>query len=112
MQVERFVPNTHVSACLQPTHWIATCRGLKPEANCWLLKDVRTRTPGTVNIDQYRDLFDRTGNESGSGWKLKESKIDSLKAAKALVPGYYNDHVLDGNSMLVTDDIANIKNPS
>jgi len=148
MQVERFVPNTHVSACLQPTHWIATCRdvsclifegagpndwtsdmnrggcgkshefmlsaGLKPEANCWLLLNVRTRTPGTVNAwnDEYSDWFESTGYENGSGWRLKASKIEELKKSGELVPGYYNDNVLGNNSMLVTDDIANIKNPS
>lgn len=148
MQVERFVPNQYVSACLQPTHWIATCRdvsclifegagpndwtsdmnrggcgrsheftlsaGLKPEANCWLLLNVRTRTPGTVNAwdDEYSDWFESTGYENGSGWRLKASKIEELKKSGELVPGYYNDNVLGGNSMLVTDDIANIKNPS
>lgn len=88
--------------------------GLKPEANCWLLKNVRTRQPGTPNVDEYpyRDWFERTGYQSGSGYVLKSSMIEQLKAAGELVPGYYNDHVLDGNSMLVTDDIENIKNPS
>lgn len=147
-QEERFVPNTHVSACAQPTHWLATCRdvsclvfegagpndwesdfnrggcgrthefvlegGLKPKANCWLLLNVRTRQPGTVTVNQYpyRDWFESTGNTSGSGYVLKASMIQQLKEAGELVPGYYNDAVLGGNSMLVTDDIENIKNPS
>ncbi|MBR1720363.1 MAG: hypothetical protein IJ726_08135 [Phocaeicola sp.] len=88
--------------------------GLKPEANCWLLLNVRTRQPGTVNVDKYpyNTWFERTGNNSGAGYKLKESMIEELKTRGELVEGYYNDHVLGGNSMLVTDDIANIKNPS
>ncbi|MBP3830237.1 MAG: hypothetical protein ILA06_08095 [Bacteroidaceae bacterium] len=88
--------------------------GLKPEANCWLLLNVRTRQPGTVNVNQYpyRDWFESTGNNDGSGYVLKESMISQLKATGELVPGYYNDHILGSNSMLVTDDIANIKNPS
>ncbi len=88
--------------------------GLKPESNCWLLLNVRTREPGptTVNIEPYNTWFERTGNTSGSGYKLKDSMIETLKASGELVPGYYNDHVLDGNSILVTDDIKNIKNPS
>ena len=149
MQVERFVPNQYVSACLQPTHWIATCRdvsclifdgagpndwtsdmnrggcgqshefelqnGQKPEANCWLLLNVRTREPGTVNLyrnSDYSDWFENTGNSDGSGWRLKENMIAELKASGELVQGYYNDKVLGSNSMLVTDDIKNIKNPS
>jgi len=86
--------------------------GLKPEANCWLLLNVRTRQPGTPNVWQYSDWFSRTGNSDGSGYTIKADMIDELKSRGELVPGYYNDHVLGGNSMLVTDDIANIKNPS
>ena len=86
--------------------------GLKPEANCWLLKNVRTRMPGTVNVSQYSDWFERTGSSDGSGYILKADIIETLKERGELVPGYYNDRVLGGNSMLVTDDIANIKNPS
>lgn len=89
--------------------------GLKPEANCWLLLNVRTRQPGMVNLyrnSDYSDWFENTGNTDGSGWRLKPELVAQLKATGELVPGYYNDHVLGSNSMLVTDDIANIKNPS
>lgn len=96
------------------SHEFTLANGLKPEANCWLLLNVRTRQPGTVNAwnSDYSDWFESTGNNDGSGWRLKESKIAELKLSGELVPGYYNDHVLGSNSMLVTDDIANIKNPS
>lgn len=96
------------------SHEFTLTDGLKPEANCWLLLNVRTREPGvrTVDTSPYNTWFERTGNESGSGYVLKADKIAELKQSGELVPGYYNDHVLGSNSMLVTDDIANIKNPS
>lgn len=72
------------------------------------------RIPGLVSVNNYpyNIWFEETGDERGSGWKLNETMIETLKASRELVPGYYNDCVLHGNSMLVTDDIANIKNPS
>lgn len=86
--------------------------GMKPESNCWLLLNVRTRQPGQVNVNQYSSWFIRQGRQDGSGYELDPNIIDELKARGELVPGYYNDHVLGSNSMLVTDDIENVKHPS
>lgn len=95
------------------SHTFELQNGLKPEANCWLLLNVRTRMPGqtTVNSYPYNTWFSKTGNYEGSGYVIKEDMVEKLKAAGELVLGYYNDKCFDGR-VLVTDDIANIKNPS
>lgn len=100
------------------SHEFVLENGLKPEANCYILPNVRTREPGTVTIEDYLYMFssypehyDRFGHVT-SNWNNGVGFVLKSEYYSELVEAYYNDDVLDGNSMLVTDDIANIKNPS
>lgn len=147
MQVERFVPNTHVSACLQPTTWVATCDkfsslifygtpagpndlqcdlnrggcgqshtftltdGKKPEANCWILQGVTGDTRySDDNLSQNTQYFtEASWIAYQSSGEITDLWLNEAGAAK-LIPAYVNTQVVDG--VLLTSDIANIKNPS
>ncbi len=141
-ETQQFVPQEFIAACAQPTTWVATCDkfsslifygdvngpydlkcdlnrggcglshtftladGLKPEANCWILQGVSGQTPYSANnLAEYSYMFDnyRSGI-SATSLILKDEYKDKL------IPAYVNDDVVDG--VLLTSDIANIKNPS
>ena len=83
------------------------------EGNCWVLPDIRSRQPGTANANSYvgngaNDIFARAGNQDGTGWTIKPTMIDHLKATNVLVRGYYNSNCLGGGGWLVTDDLQKI----
>lgn len=101
------------------THKFTIEEGALPTANCWLLKNVRTREPGVANAwnSEYDDWFSEKGTYDGVGWVLNPDKIAELKSTDQLVRGYYNDNVLpsqgghggSGHAWLVTDDLWSIK---
>lgn len=149
MQVERFVPNQYVSACLQPDTWVAKCDnhsslifygnpegpydlqcdlnrggcgqshtftltdGKKPEANCWILDGVSGKTAySSNNIAANSNLFT---TDSYNTYRYSNDVTDLVlndTGAAALIPAYVNTEVLGSNSVLLTSDIKNIKNPS
>lgn len=83
------------------------------EGNCWVLPDIRSRQPGTVNANSYvgngaDDYFARAGQTNGTGWTIKPGMVGSLKTAGILKRGYYNPNCLGGGGWLVTDELQKI----
>ena len=87
------------------------------QGNCWVLPDIRSRQPGTVNAGNYvgtdpddlNDIFASRGNQDGTGWTIIPTKVEALKTAGILVRGYYNSECLGGGGWLVTDELQKIR---
>ncbi len=85
------------------THVFVLPDGQPPTANCWILKNVNSS-----NGHSYSDWFSSMPRTGGVGYVIKPDMIEELKTREELVPAYYNNHVLDGGSWLVTADLLHI----
>lgn len=96
MQVERFVPNTHVSACLQPDTWVATC---DPYSS--LIFYGTPAGPNDLQCDLNRGGCGKSHTFTLTDGKKPEANCWILQGVSGNTP--YTDDNLSENSFYFTD---------